>query len=318
MSGKRGPRSSSDRVRGLLVMLPWLMQRKQVSVAEMAKQFDITEEDLVADLEMAAMCGIPPYTPLELTEFYIDDGIIEVGVNKYFEQRLELTSAEAFGLSLLAEAASEIPEFKSSKHLETAVKKLRKILGSEIVDVDIEAPEFLQEITDASVTGERLRITYWTPAKNIESERTIVVRSVFVDKGHWYITADDEATGESRHFRIDRVRAVSGTKQFVAVRSTSPDIPEWFADGVNALTVIAEVSSAASWVVETYPCTVLEERADGTMQISMVANSEHWLSRLMLRAEGEVRIVSPSNLVDIGQRAAQSVLERYVASSSSS
>lgn len=316
MSGKRGPRSSSDRVRGLLAMLPWLMQRKHVSIADMAKQFNISEEDLVADLEMAAMCGVPPYTPLELTELFIDEGFIEVGVNKYFEQRLELTSAEAFGLSLLAQAASEIPEFKSSKHLKNAVQKLRKILGSEIVDVDVEAPVFLQDVIDASVSGERLQITYWTPAKNMESERTIVVRSVFTDRGRWYITADDDASGDTRHFRVDRVRAVTGTRQFVPVRSSSPDIPTWFSDSSHAVTVTADVASEASWVVETYPCTVLEERADGSLRINIVVSSEHWLSRLMLRAEGGVTIVSPSHLVDVGQRAARSVLERYVVSKS--
>ena len=55
MSGKRGPRSAEDRVRGLLVMLPWLMQRKRVAIADMAKQFNIGESDLIEDIELASM-----------------------------------------------------------------------------------------------------------------------------------------------------------------------------------------------------------------------------------------------------------------------
>ena len=107
MSAKRGPRSSEVRVSGLLRMLPWLMKQERVSVAKMAKQFSISESDLIEDLEMAAMCGVPPYTPFELTDVYIDDGYIFVGANKRFERSLELTSAEAFGLSLMATAARE-------------------------------------------------------------------------------------------------------------------------------------------------------------------------------------------------------------------
>jgi hypothetical protein len=50
MSGRRGPRSASDRIAGLIKMLPWLMQRESVAVADMARQFDMSEDDLVADI----------------------------------------------------------------------------------------------------------------------------------------------------------------------------------------------------------------------------------------------------------------------------
>ena len=108
MTPRRGPRSAEQRVRGLLKMLPWLMQRESVAVADMAREFGMSESDLVEDIEMAAMCGVPPYTPLELTEIYIDEGMIMVGVNKRFERRLQLTRSEAFGLQLLAAAAEDV------------------------------------------------------------------------------------------------------------------------------------------------------------------------------------------------------------------
>ncbi|MGA0117011.1 MAG: hypothetical protein ACO3JF_01340, partial [Ilumatobacteraceae bacterium] len=144
MSARRGPRRAEDRVKGLLVMLPWLMQRKEVAISEMARQFNISESDLIEDLELAAMCGTPPYTPLELTEVFIDEGIIYVGRNKHFERRLELSSSEAFGLSLLAAAAEDIPGFTKQEALTSAVGKLRKILGDGIVDVDTESPIFIE------------------------------------------------------------------------------------------------------------------------------------------------------------------------------
>ncbi|MGA1332374.1 MAG: hypothetical protein ACO31D_04365, partial [Ilumatobacteraceae bacterium] len=57
---RRGPRSASDRVAGLLVILPWLMKRKRVRLSTVAQQFRMSEEELVADLQMAAVCGVPP------------------------------------------------------------------------------------------------------------------------------------------------------------------------------------------------------------------------------------------------------------------
>ncbi len=317
MSRRRGPRRAEDRVKGLLVMLPWLMKREKVAISDMARQFNISESDLIEDIELAAMCGMPPYTPLELTEVYIDEGFIYVGVNKHFERRLELTPSEAFGLSLLAAAAEDIPGFSRRRELRSAVRKLRKVLGEGIVDVDNESPQYLDDVTDAAATGERLTITYWTPADNSEKVRKVTVRSVFTDRGHWYITADDDLSGSLRHFRVDRIRRVERTGEHVTVVAHEVKVPDWFADADGKITAILEVAPRASWVVETYPCTVLEERADGSYRIEIVANSEHWLGRLLLRAEGAATVVAPETEVDLLRRTAGDVLSRYENSSGS-
>ena len=316
MSAKRGPRSSEVRVSGLLRMLPWLMKQERVSVAKMAKQFSMSESDLIEDIEMASMCGVPPYTPFELTDIYIDEGYIFVGVNKRFERSLELTSSEAFGLNLMAAAAKELPGFTRGKDLKSAVKKLRKVLGDDVVDVDIESPTFLPVVTEAASSGQRVRMTYWTPARNEESERTITVRTVFVDRGHWYIRADDDASNDSRHFRVDRIRSVSLLNEFVAVSDATAQIPAWFADVSGSETVTAQVAASAAWVVETYPCTVREERADGSYLIDIVSNSEHWLGRLLLRAGGPITVVAPIEMASVQARTANAVLARYGANSS--
>ena len=316
MSAKRGPRSSEVRVSGLLRMLPWLMKQERVSVAKMAKQFSMSESDLIEDIEMASMCGVPPYTPFELTDIYIDEGYVFVGANKRFERSLELTSAEAFGLSLMATAARELPGFTRGKDLKSAMKKLRKVLGDDLVDVDIESPTFLAVVTEAASSGQRLRISYWTPARNEESERTVTVRTVFVDRGHWYIRADDDASNDSRHFRVDRIRSVAPLDEFVEVFETTAQVPVWFADASGSAVVTAEVAASAAWVVETYPCTVREERPDGSFLIDIVSNSDHWLGRLLLRAGGAITIVSPSDMASVQARTANAVLARYGANSS--
>lgn len=308
---RRGPRSAADRVRGLLVMLPWLMQRKKVRISDMAAQFNIAEEDLVEDMLMAAMCGVPPYTPFELTELMIDEEFIEVGLNRRFEQRLELSASEAFALSLMARAALDMPRFKRKKELKSALSKLGNVLGNGLLDVDLAQSEHLDIMSAAAESGEKIRILYLTPASGERKERTIAVRSVFADRGHWYVTADDDLSGESRHFRLDRVESASGTGEFVPVDGSSPRIPDWFADGDGKLVATLDVQAKVAWVAETYPCKVLEERPDGSLRISLVANSEHWLGRLLLRAGDGVTVVGPPELTDLRQRVARQVLDLY-------
>lgn len=316
-SKKRGPRSAEERVKGLLVMLPWLMKREKVKIADMAKQFSLSEADLIEDIELAAMCGLPPYTPLELTEVYVDGDYILVGPNKYFERRLELTASEAFGLSLLAAAAQDVPGFARGKDLKSALKKLRKVLGEGVVDIDVESPEFLDVVTQCATTGERLEILYWTPARNEESVRVITVRSVFTDKGHWYVSANDDLSGSMRHFRVDRIRQAKNTGEFVPVRIEPVTIPTWFADTDGKILVVLEIEPSATWIVETYPCQKVEELENGSMVVEIVVTSEHWLSRLLLRGGDAVRVVSPESLVDARARSAQEMLELYENKSSS-
>lgn len=317
MSAKRGPRSAEARVKGLLVMLPWLMRRESVAIKDMAAQFDLTEKELIEDLELAAMCGLPPYTPLELTELIIDDDMVMVGRNKNFERRLELTASEAFGLSLLAAAADDIPGFTRGKELKSALKKLRKVLGDGLVDVDVETPQFLEVMTEAAQTRERLDIVYWTPGRNEESRRRVTVRSVFTDKGRWYIAADDDASGERRHFRVDRVRGVERTGLHAAVVREPVEVPRWFDDATGWPTVVLDIDPRASWIAETYPCHSVTEREDGTIRVEMAVSSEHWLSRLLLRGGDLVQVVGPEEFVDLRARAAREVLSRYENSSPS-
>lgn len=310
-SKRRGPRSAADRVRGLLIMLPWLIQRGRVTVSDMAAQFDMDEADLIADIELAATCGVPPYSPLELTDLLIDDGCIEVGVNLHFDRRMELSASEAFGLSLLAAAAEDMPGFKKKKELKSALKKLDKVLGEGLLDVDTEESDFLELVSRAANTGERLRITYFTPASGERKERTIVVRSVFADRGHWYLTADDDLSGQVRHFRLDRVESAEGTDEFVEVAPVDNEIPQWFSDRAGADTVTLDLDASAAWVAETYPCTVVEERVDGSTRITLIVTSEHWLGRLLLRAGDSVKVVGPPGAADLRERVARGVLELY-------
>jgi proteasome accessory factor C len=137
------------------------------------------------------------------------------------------------------------------------------------------------------------------------------VRSVFTDRGHWYIAADDDASGDRRHFRVDRIRKVDATGIFVPVAAEPVQVPAWFAEAADKLVVTLHVAAEASWVVESYPCRSLTENVDGSFTVEMVVNSEHWLGRLLLRGGGLVTVVAPSNLADMQQIVAAQVLTNY-------
>ncbi|MEP6295696.1 MAG: protein pafC, partial [Ilumatobacter sp.] len=68
----RGPRNAQDRLRRLLVMLPWLMEAGEVPLADVADRFGMTPAQVTKDLELVAMCGLPPYVD-EMIDVFVDD-----------------------------------------------------------------------------------------------------------------------------------------------------------------------------------------------------------------------------------------------------
>lgn len=316
-TGRRGPRSAAQRVAGLLAVLPWLMRNKSATIAELSSLFDIDEDDLVDDLMLAAMCGVPPYTPDMLTDVVIDGDAVFVSGAPRFSESLALKATEAFALSVLADAASEFPSLAADPVFVSARAKLRKILGEDLadsVDVEIERPEFFDDVWQATVDGNKLRLTYWSPASGETTERTVSPRAVFADRGHWYVVVDDDLRGAVRHLRIDRIRSLEATGETFEPAETQVEVPDWFSDAEDLPTAVLRLSPEAHWVAESYPWLSVTEIDDSITEVTLRYSSEHWLSRLLLRAGAGVEVVSPEAVRDLRERAAASVIARYRAS----
>lgn len=313
---RRGPRGAAERVSGLLVMLPWLVERKRVKLAQMAKQFKLSESELMDDLMMAAVCGVPPYSPDALIDVFIDEDEVVAEVPLLFSRPLRLNTAEVFALTSMGKAAMQLPGTSATGSLATALAKLRRLLPSaqDHVEIDLAPVRYVDTCTAAVKSGEQLNITYFSPARAQRSERTITPRKVFEDGGHWYVAADDENSAEQRVFRIDRIEALEHTSSFtpnVAAHSASDpgDDGEWFSDSLQRVTL--RVQPRARWVVESYPYISRVINTDGSVDIAMAVSSEHWLGRLLLRAGTNVSVLEPIELRDVGKRTASAVLKRY-------
>ena len=104
MSERRHPRPAEERLRRLLVMLPWLMERGEVPVADVARRFGLTPAEVARDLELAAMCGLPPFVD-ELIDVFIDEGLIFVGVPRLFTRPLRLNAVARIPVTATSRAA---------------------------------------------------------------------------------------------------------------------------------------------------------------------------------------------------------------------
>ncbi len=309
MTGRRGPRATSDRLRRLLVMLPWLMEQGEVTVAEMCDRFELTEAELVKDLELAAMCGLPPFVD-EMVDVFIDEGRVYAGVPRLFTRPLRLTAPEGFALLAAARVAMQLPGADEGGALARALQKLAAALGDDAVVMETPQPPQAALVVDAAQRSARLHITYWSPAADRRSEREITPRRVFFDGGYWYVIADDHRSGEERTFRIDRIEQAQLTGTLDEPRDVEvPHADSWFADDELPVAVL-RVPTSGVWVAERYPTRSVQPDGDG-VRIEVTVASERWLRDLLLRLGAEASVVEPVEWVHLGAAAAGEVLRRY-------
>ena len=313
-TARRGPRGAEDRVRRLLVMLPWLMERGEASVAETARRFDLSERDVARDLELVAMCGLPPFVD-ELVDVFIDDGMIFVGVPRLFTRPLRLNAVEAWELLAAGRAAMELPGADDDGPLGRGLHKLAAALGDDDTAgfrIDLDRPEAATSLAEAAEAGRQVRIEYWSPARDEISERLILPRQVFTDRGEWYVTADDDRSGEVRIFRIDRIETLEPTGVTLSPSDSPLPVPgDWFTDG-SIPRVTVRLAPAARWVIERYPVDHVDgPDEDGWVTATLAIASERWFTRTLVRLGANAEIVEPDEWAAAARAAVARVLERY-------
>lgn len=314
MTTRRGPRPAEERLRRLLVMLPWLMERGEVSVADAARRFDLTEAEVAKDLELVAMCGLPPFAD-ELIDVFIDEGMIFIGVPRLFTKPLRLNSVEAWELLAAGRAAMELPGADADGPLGRGLAKLAATLGDDDtsgVRIDLDRPAAADDLAAAADRGQQVMVEYWSPARDEINERVIVPRQVFADRGEWYVSADDDRSGEVRTFRIDRIESYSLTGSSAEPSSQPLPTPgSWFTDG-SIPRVVMRVAPPARWAIERYPIDQREgPDDDGWVTVTMPIVSEPWFARMLVRLGADAEVVEPSDLRAIGRQASERVLARY-------
>jgi len=226
---RRGPRPVNIRLRRLLVMLPWLMERQTVSTQEMADHFGMTVADLVADLTLASMCGVSQ-DPRDLIDLWVDDDEVHFGIPKYFERPLRLTVPEAFSLIASATAAQQLPGMDRTGSLSRAIPKVSQAIDLNLDDsfvVELETPESVEGLSAAIRNSVVIEFDYWSVATGQSAQRRVAPLEVFLDQDHWYLRAHDLAAQAERTFRLDRLEQLVMTTETHGFIATPR--PEWFA-----------------------------------------------------------------------------------------
>ena len=208
--GRSAPgRETSRRLRRLLALVGWLAQVGEAPIADAAQRFGMSEKELVAELELAACCGIPPYTPDTLMEIEVSEHSVRAFLPAEYARPRRLTPAEGFAVAASARLLLTVPGSEDGRAAPAPWPSSMPRSGSrEAVGVDVDAPAHLAAVRDAADAGQALEIDYLSGSRDELTTRIVEPVQVATIDGHWYLDAYCHRAGDMRRFRVDRIDAV--------------------------------------------------------------------------------------------------------------
>jgi proteasome accessory factor C len=319
MSVSAEPTKTAPAIRWLrrtLAILQFLSRAgAPVATRDLADRFGVTAKQIIADLQLAACCGVPPYGPEDLFEitFSDDDSEVEMSPVPVLQPRHpgQLTPSEVVAVSTAGQVLLAMTSGAEHDLLAVAVGKVLHGLGaSGHVRVALDSPPFAETLRAASRSRTRVHIDYFTASsRSITEDRLIEPLEVVVQRGRWYLDAFDVAHQSVRKFRIDRVLDVEPTDEtFTRDRPSTPAGGAW--PPADAPKVVMLAPPGSQWVAETHPASVQTE-PDGRLRIELAVADWDWLETLLLQIGPGVTVVSPADAVDLPARSAAAVLARY-------
>jgi predicted DNA-binding transcriptional regulator YafY len=313
-AGRGAPgKETSQRLRRLLAVVGWLAQVGEAPIAEVAQRFGMDEAELIAELELAACCGVPPYTPDALMEIEVSETSVRAFLPPEFARPRRLTPAEGFAVAASARLIMAVPG-PDDGALRRALSKLDAALGSrEAIGVDVDAPASLAAVRQASEAGQPVEIDYHSASRDESTTRLVEPVQVITMDGHWYLDAFCHRAGDMRRFRVDRIGAVRPHDQLSEPTPRPRRAAEdSFLPGPGAVEVQLHLGPGAQWVPESVPVRALAHGKDGAVtDVVLDVAGMAWFERLLLQLGPEAQVVRPPELTDLAARAAKKVLEKY-------
>ncbi|MDQ4142731.1 MAG: WYL domain-containing protein [Actinomycetota bacterium] len=312
----------SRRLRRILVLLPYAIRHPGVGIDELARKFDVKKRDLIDDLNLVFLCGLPGYGPGDLIEATIDEDRVYVRMADYFGAPLRLTPAEALALYAGGGALAALPGMEEADSLKRGLTKLGRALGAHedgegtgiAVQLDTAPAAHLEVLQHALTEHRQVSLDYFSASRGELSTRSVDPWGLIASGGRWYLVGYDHLSEDERMFRADRIKDV----EILDVDAPVPgdfDPQKYrgaFVDRPDERLVTFEISpAAAKWFEDYYPVREARDLPDGWREINLASSGDRWPALLALRLGNDVRNLRPESVLETAQQLAAAIAARH-------
>jgi proteasome accessory factor C len=319
------PESATNRLSRLLTMVPWLLNRQGVEIGEAAREFDVTPEQVEADLALLFLCGTPGGYHGDLIEAEWESGRVFLGNADTIKRPLRLGVDEALALIVGLRALAAVPGIGERDAVVRALAKLEAATGSaspgssrvQVVIDEGAGKEALALAQQALTARRRVHLRYLVPGRDESTERDVDPMRVINFDAHWYLEGWCHRAEDVRLFRVDRIESLMILDQDGTPPATAEprDLDSGvFTPHADDQLVRVALGPGAAWVSEYYPTESVEPVEGGGAVISLRTADTAWLRRLMWRLGSQATVLEPAELALAVRQGARAALDGYAAS----
>jgi proteasome accessory factor C len=303
---------TTNRLTKILAMLPWVIANRGATVSEVCDRFGYTRKELLADLDLVFVCGLPGYGPGDLMVAYVEDEEVVVDTADYFGAAPRLNPAET--LALLAAGMTMVGSGQASSSLVSAVDKLSRSLlppDEEVLTVDMYVDATLAPTLRKAAAESRVcRIEYRALSTDEMTSRQVEPWTVFSSLGNTYLAAHCRRAGAERVFRVDRIKELEVLDEQFEPPPRIPEPQVRYTPGENDAVAVIDLSPEAAWVIDYYPIEVLR-RDLSNVRVRFSAFDPMVAARLLLRLGSSGSLVEGDQVRAALERLRGQILERY-------
>ena len=310
--------TNESRLPRLLAMVPYFLARPGIATADAAADFGITEKQLIKDLDLLWVCGLPGHGPGDLIDLNYEGNTVSIIFDAGMSRPLRLSAEEALVLVVALRTLAEMPGVADGEAVQRALAKVETAAGGAVDDatvaIELDTDQRRLPVLQRALDERRaLALRYYTAARDETTERTVDPLRLFEADGRTYLEAWCRSAEGVRVFRIDRIEDVqlldepAAPPAGVELRNLAEGV---YQSASEHLLVELTLSRAYAWVADYYSVQAVTESEDG-LRISLHVSDPAWVQSLVLGSGGHVRVLSPGWLADSIRDDAAAALAGY-------
>ena len=289
----------------LLDLVPYISTHQGIALSELAQEFNLTESELLSDLNTLWMCGLPGYTPLELIDLEFESGYVSIR-NAEVLQRVRLLTKQELVIILLGldilQSSLDPKRHDLSNAISGLTIRIKKIVGNVATASPIVDSTHRAIITQAISSRTDLLVSYHSTIKDTVSERVITPLELSLDRGFEVLDAFCQSAEGFRTFRLDNMRSVQ-------LAGSSVNIPEP-RDGSDFQWQLL-IESRFRTSSERFRSVYRPRESSAGEEITVNSFSQDWLLRNAVSTLASVEVQLPVSARTLIAEKCQQTLELY-------
>jgi len=289
----------------LLDLVPFNSTPQGIALTELAEEFNLSESELLSDLNTLWMCGLPGYTPLELIDLEFESGYVSIR-NAEVLQRVRLLTKQELVIILLGLDILRSSIETKREDLQDAIsgltRRIKEIVGNVATASPIVDSVHRAIISQAIASRMDLKIKYHSAIRDTVTERAITPLELSVDRGFEVLNAYCQSAEGFRTFRLDNLRSVE-------LAGSSVSIPEPTEPADHQWQIL--IKSRFRTSSERFRSTYKPRESSAGEQVTVNSFSRDWLLRNAVSTLASVEVQLPVSARSLIAEKCQQTLELY-------